>query len=72
MTRIGFLSERMLRGFGVDLVIHALANELAARGHDITVYSSVAEDLGPHRYRLERIPTRASSLFPVYDRSARH
>src|SRR3989304_3164394 len=71
MARIGFLSERMLRGFGVDLVIHALASELATRGHETTVYSTVADDLGPHCYRLERIPTRARALLPLYDRSAR-
>ena len=56
MARIAFLNERMLRGFGVDLVIHALASELAARGHEVTVYASVVGDLGPHRYRLERLP----------------
>lgn len=71
MARIAFLNERMLRGFGVDLVIHALASELAARGHEVTVYASVVDDLGPHRYRLERVPTRASGMPILYERSAR-
>ncbi|MCA9386816.1 glycosyltransferase family 4 protein [Candidatus Dojkabacteria bacterium] len=36
--KIGILSERLLRGFGVDLVIHNQANGLAAKGHNVTVY----------------------------------
>jgi GT2 family glycosyltransferase/glycosyltransferase involved in cell wall biosynthesis len=70
--RIAFVSERMLLGFGVDLTIHALGNELSARGHDVTVYASVADDRFEHRaYRLERIPTPAYEFFPRYERRAR-
>jgi len=45
LARIGFVSERLLLGFGVDLVIHCVASELSARGHDVTVYASVAEGM---------------------------
>jgi glycosyltransferase involved in cell wall biosynthesis len=36
--KIGILSERLLKGFGVDLVIHNQANGLADNGHEVTVY----------------------------------
>jgi glycosyltransferase involved in cell wall biosynthesis len=36
--KIGFLAERLLQGFGVDLVIHNQANRLVDLGHDVTVY----------------------------------
>lgn len=71
MARIAFLNERMLRGFGVDLVIDAVASGLARRGHDVTVYASVTDDMGPRPYRLDRIPTRASRLPMRYQAAAR-
>lgn len=69
--RVALVNERMLRGFGVDLVIDAVASEMATRGHDVTVYASTTEELGPHPYRLERIPTRASGVFPRYEHAAK-
>lgn len=71
MAQIAFVNERMLRGFGVDLVIDAAATELAARGHDVTVYASAVDDPGPRRYRLERTPTRASRFPSRYESRAR-
>jgi glycosyltransferase involved in cell wall biosynthesis len=63
--RIGFLTERMLLGFGVDLVIHKTAEGLAARGYDITVFASVSDGTfegGP--YRIVRLGIPASPIFP--------
>ncbi len=71
MTSVAFVSERMLRGFGVDLVIDQVASELVARGHDVTVYASVMQDLGPKAYGLDAIPTRASGVPQRYQAAAR-
>jgi len=71
MTKVAFVSERMLRGFGVDLVIDQVASELAGRGHDVTVYASVVESLGPKPYGLDAIPTRASGVPQRYQAAAR-
>lgn len=69
--KIGFITERMLRGFGVDLVVDRVASGLARKGHDVTVYASVTDEtLGDDGYRLELIPTPASAFFPRYDLSA--
>lgn len=35
---VGFLTERMLRGFGVDVVIDRTAKELVKNGFDVTVF----------------------------------
>ena len=66
MSRIAFVNERMLRGFGVDLVIDSLARELSRRGHEVTVYASAVDD-GQRPYKLDRIPTPASGVPPVYE-----
>ncbi len=71
MADIAFLAERLLRGFGVDLVIHALATELSRRGERVTVYASLVGGMPPGPYRVEKIPTRAVPVFPLYEREAR-
>ena len=71
MTSIAFVNERMLRGFGVDLVIDEVAAELGRRGHDVTVYASVADIGGDRPYRLRTIPTRASGVPQRYERAAK-
>ncbi|MHB0867602.1 MAG: glycosyltransferase family 4 protein [Thermoleophilia bacterium] len=69
--KIGFIAERMLQGFGVDLVIHHIACGLADRGHEVTVYASVSDaTLVSEKYRLELIPTPTTSWFPKYDLAA--
>jgi glycosyltransferase involved in cell wall biosynthesis len=37
-VKIGFATERLLLGFGVDLVVHRYASFLATRGYDVEVY----------------------------------
>ena len=71
MSRIAFINERMLRGFGVDLVIDSLARELSRRGHEVTVYASAVDDQGRRPYKLDRIPTPASGVPPAYEGRAR-
>lgn len=69
--KVGFVTERMLRGFGVDLVVDQVAEGLAARGHQVTVYASVSDStFKAEGYELKLIPTPASSFFPRYDLSA--
>jgi GT2 family glycosyltransferase/glycosyltransferase involved in cell wall biosynthesis len=69
--RIAFVHERMLKGFGVDLVVDRLATGLAERGHDVTVYASVADSSRADRpYRLDVIPARPRAFFPLYEQSA--
>ena len=61
----------MLRGFGVDLVVDQVAEGLAARGHQVTVYASVSDSsFRAEGYELKLIPTPASTCFPRYDLSA--
>jgi GT2 family glycosyltransferase/glycosyltransferase involved in cell wall biosynthesis len=69
--RLGFLTERMLTGFGVDLVVDRLAAGLGERGHEVTVYASVED--GTYRgrpYRIRPVPVRASKNFPLMQRNA--
>lgn len=42
--RIGFLTERMILGYGVDLVTDKLAEGLSGKGHDVTVYCSFHDE----------------------------
>lgn len=72
MAKIGFLTERMLLGFGVDMVIDRVAAGLTGYGHDVTVYPSLTDgtyDGAP--YAIKPVPTPAYSVFPRYDYSAR-
>jgi hypothetical protein len=39
--RIGYLTERLIQGFGMDLLIHNQANEMVKLGHEVTVYTQV-------------------------------
>lgn len=69
--RIGFITERMLLGFGVDLVIHNVAAGLASRGHNVNVYASVSDGTYANRgYSLRMIPTTAFPFAPAYELSA--
>ncbi len=38
--KIGFLTERMILGFGVDLVVHQTARRLVDKGHAVTVFTT--------------------------------
>ncbi len=43
--KIGFLTERMVLGFGVDLVVHEAAHRLSAMGHQVVVFTAYNSDL---------------------------
>ena len=61
--RIAFLTERMLLGYGVDLVVDQLASGLSARGFDVSVCCNVSDGtfLG-RNYRIENLSYRRNLL----------
>jgi GT2 family glycosyltransferase/glycosyltransferase involved in cell wall biosynthesis len=67
--RIGFVTERMLTGFGVDLCVDLIADGLARRGHEVIVYCSSDDGSYAGRgYRIRATPIHASKFFPAMDR----
>lgn len=57
--KIGILTERLLLGFGVDLVVHEQARRLAERGHDVTVFALRADpQYRSQSYRVEVLGDR--------------
>lgn len=69
---IGFLTERMLLGFGVDMVIDRVARGLVDLGYKATVYPSLTDGtFDNNSYEIKPIPTPAYNIFPRYDHSAR-
>jgi glycosyltransferase involved in cell wall biosynthesis len=62
ILRIGFLTERLLLGFGVDLVVHRYASFLVARGHDVTVYCQRHESNVPRDYKVVDISQRGGPV----------
>jgi len=53
MARLCFLTERLLRGWGVDHVIHRLADGLGRRGHEVDVVCLRADrTYGDAAYRV--------------------
>jgi len=57
MSRILFLTSRMLPGYGVDLAVHNLALELKKRGHRIAVLC-LESDGSLRGYPIEIVPPR--------------
>ena len=59
MARICFLTERLLRGWGVDHVIHRLADGLGRLGHEVDVVCLRADRTyggGAYRVRILDVP----------------
>ncbi len=59
-VRVGFLTERMLLGFGVDLVVHETARRLGQRGFEPTVFTTRTDD------------TYRNAPYPIVNLAARH
>lgn len=68
--RIGFLTERMLLGYGVDLVTDRLARGLSELGHEVTVYCSFHDDTFAGRYDLLTLNVPSSILASRYESRA--
>ena len=57
--RVGFLTERMILGFGVDLVVDQTARRLARSGCQVSVYTTRSElDPAELPYRIVTLPER--------------
>lgn len=55
--KIGLLTLRHLLGFGVDLVVHKMAQHLASWGHDVSVLANMSSDGFPDiNYKLISLP----------------
>jgi glycosyltransferase involved in cell wall biosynthesis len=50
--KIGFLTERLLLGFGVDLVVHQYATFLHEQGHDVIVFCRRREPSLLRKYKV--------------------
>ena len=66
--KIGFLTERMILGYGVDLVTDKLAEGLSRKGHEVTVYCSFQDDtFAGGNYALKALNVPASRRPPDYE-----
>lgn len=55
--KIAFVTERMILGFGVDLVVDNVAQGLAELGHDVTVFAiNVDKTFKGRKYKIEKFP----------------
>lgn len=67
-AKVGFLTERMLPGLGMDRLNHALAGGLAARGWPVSVHAAQADrDLVPPGAALRPLPHVRSRRAPGAD-----
>jgi glycosyltransferase involved in cell wall biosynthesis len=62
MAHVLFLTARMLRGYGVDLAVHELANALTRRGHNVTVAAANVQQYGRRAYVLHCLPAQPSAV----------
>lgn len=60
--KIGFLTERMLLGFGVDLVVHEQASRLQAAGHEVTVFTARKDAAIARDYPVEVLSERMAGF----------
>lgn len=55
--KIAFITERMLKGFGVDLVVHKTAEGLARKGYEVTVFAIRKDETYDNPdYKIETLP----------------
>ena len=67
--QIGFLTERLILGFGVDLAVHQYASYLQGQGHDVTVFFERHEPIVERKYRVIDLGQRADSSSPYLCRA---
>lgn len=68
--KIGFLTERMLLGFGVDLVVHEQARHLHRLGHDVRVFTAKADQGMERSYDLHVLSEVVPGFYDYTSRSA--
>lgn len=54
--KIGFLTERLLLGYGVDLVVHEYATFLAKKGYDVKVFCQKLDSSVARSYKVIDLP----------------
>ncbi len=72
--RVGFLTLRMLLGYGVDLVVAQLARRLLREGHEVTVFTTTYDDtFAGEDFAIEKVEIPGGefnrALF-IYERNA--
>ena len=68
---IAFITERMITGHGVDLVVDRLADGLARNGYNTKVYCNYFDETFTHRksYKIEKLHYFKPTANPiVYER----
>jgi glycosyltransferase involved in cell wall biosynthesis len=65
--RIGFLTERLVLGFGVDLVVHQYASFLHEMGHEVTVFCRRHEPLVVRKYNVVDFKRSAQLALTRFD-----
>ncbi len=71
--KIGFIAERMLLGFGVDLVIDQTARGLVKLGHSVTVFPSITDNTYTRDnpgYGIVPLSVPANAVAPRYEYNA--
>jgi glycosyltransferase involved in cell wall biosynthesis len=73
-VRIGFLTLRMLLGYGVDLVLAELAQRLLAGGHEVTVFATAFDETyagrGINIEKVEVFGGEMNRVLPLYEMNA--
>lgn len=65
--RIGFLTERMLLGFGVDLVVHQSALRLQKMGFDVTVFTTrIGDEFSETDYRIVNLSDKVEFSHDIF------
>ena len=65
--KVGFLTERMILGFGVDLVVHEVARRLSEKKHEATVFTTRTEEIYRDvNYRIVNLLERAKGPGDIF------
>ncbi len=71
--RITFLTDRMIKGHGVDLVVDRIADGLAKKGYLTEVYANQVDETFTNRksYKIYRLPPLGTGNFLALERRVR-
>ena len=68
MTSILFLTQRMKMGYGVDLAVHEVSQQLAAGGFGVTVLCNDADTTYRGRYEMVERTSIPGLIFVIRNR----
>ncbi|MCX6327899.1 MAG: glycosyltransferase, partial [Bacteroidia bacterium] len=71
--KITFLTDRMIKGHGVDLVVDSIADGLSKKGYTCEVYANVVDETFANRtsYKIYKLPGVGLTNFLVLERRIR-